>query len=122
MELALAVFNIGAGIGILAVGASVVYLAWRLTPLIAETRALTHDLRRLTRTTEAELRPILDRAREVTRSAEVLTEDAAVQVARLAEMVHVMEDASRRPITVAPHPAEVRSVESTETSDEGWDR
>ena len=122
MELALAVFNIGAGIGILAVGASVAYLAWRLTPLIAETRALTHDLRRLTRTTEAELRPILDRAREVTRSAEVLTEDAAVKVARLAEMVEVMEDASRRPVTAATYPAPVGSVESTETQDEGWDR
>ena len=124
MELALAVFNIGAGIGILAVGASVAYLAWRLTPLIAETRALTHDLRRLTRTTEAELRPILDRAREVTRSAEVLTEDAAVKVARLAEMVEVMEDASqdRRPVTAAAYPAPVGSVESTETQDEGWDR
>ena len=122
MELALAVFNIGAGIGILAVGASVAYLAWRLTPLIAETRALTHDLRRLTRTTEAELRPILDRAREVARSAEVLTEDAAVKVARLAEMVEVMEDASRRPVTAAAYPAPVGSVESTETQDEGWDR
>jgi len=122
VELALAVFNVGAGIGILAVGASVAYLAWRLTPLIAETRALTHDLRRLTRTTEAELRPILDRAREVTRSAEVLTEDAAVKVARLAEMVEVMEEASRHPITVAPHPAAVGSVESTETSEEGWER
>ncbi|MEP7081866.1 MAG: hypothetical protein ABI841_02695 [Chloroflexota bacterium] len=122
MELALAIFNVGAGIGILAVGASVAYLAWRLTPLIAETRALTHDLRRLTRTTEAELRPLLDRAREVTRSAEVLTDDAAVRVARLAEMVEVMEEAARRPITATAHPAAVGSVESTETSEEGWDR
>ncbi|MCA1588095.1 MAG: YtxH domain-containing protein [Chloroflexi bacterium] len=81
MELALGIFNIGAGIGILAVGAAVVYLAWRLTPLVGETRALTWDLRRLTRTTETELRPLLDRARDLTRSDEVLTEDAAVKVA-----------------------------------------
>lgn len=122
MEFALASFNVGAGLGILAVGASVVYLAWRLTPLIAETRALTHDLRRLTRTTEAELRPLLDRAREVTRSAEVLTDDAAVRVARLAETVEILEEAARRPVTATAYPAPVGSVESTETQDEGWDR
>jgi cell division protein FtsB len=122
VELALAIFNVGAGIGILAVGASVAYLAWRLTPLIAETRALTHDLRRLTRTAEAELRPLLDRAGEVTRSAEVLTDDAAVRVARLAEMVDAMEEIARRPFTATAYPAPVGSVESTETQDEGWER
>jgi hypothetical protein len=122
VELALGIFNVGAGIGLLAVGGAVAYLAWRLTPLIRETRALTHDLRRLTRTTETELRPLLDRAREVTRSAEVLTEDAAVRVARLAEMVEVLEEVSRRPITVGAHPGPVGSVESTETPEEGWDR
>jgi hypothetical protein len=122
VELALAIFNAGAGIGLLAVGGAVAYLAWRLTPLIAETRALTHDLRRLTRTTETELRPLLDRAREVTRSAEVLTDDAAVRVARLAEMVEVLEEASRQPITVGAHPGPSGSVESTETPEEGWER
>lgn len=122
MELALAIFNVGAGLGILAVGVSMAYLAWRLTPLVAETRALTHDLRSLTRTTEAELRPLLDRAREVTRSAEVLTDDAAVRVARLAETVEVLEEVARRPLTATAYPAAVGSVESTETQDEGWDR
>ena len=122
MELALAIFNVGAGIGLLAVGASVAYLAWRLTPLIAETRALTHDLRRLTRATEAELRPLLYRAREVTRSAEVLTDDAAVRVARLAEMVDAMEEIARRPFTATAYSAPAGSVESTETQDEGWER
>lgn len=122
MELALAIFNAGAGIGLLAVGGALAYLAWRLTPLIAESRALARDLRRLARTTETELRPLLDRAREVTRSAEVLTDDAAVRVARLAEIVEVLEEVSRRPITVGAHPGRVGSVESTETPDEGWDR
>jgi hypothetical protein len=122
VELALAVFNVGAGIGLLAVGASVAYLAWRLTPLIAETRALTHELRRLTRTAETELRPLVERAGEVTRSAEVLTDDAAIRVARLTELVEVMEGVARSPITAAPHPAAVGSVESTETPEEGWER
>jgi cell division protein FtsB len=122
VELALAIFNVGAGIGILLVGLAVVYLAWRLTPLVAETRALTRDLRRLGRTTEAELRPLLDRARDVTRSAEVLTEDAAVKVARLAEAVDLLDEAARRPVTVGAHPARVGPIESTETPEERWDR
>jgi len=122
VELALAIFNVGAGIGLLAVGAAVAYLAWRLTPLVAETRALTRDLRRLARTTETELLPLLDRAREVTRSAEVLTDDAAVKVARLAEAVDVLDEIARRPVTAAPYPGEVGPIESTETPEERWDR
>lgn len=118
MELALAIFNVGAGIGILAVGGSVAYLAWRMTPLIGETRALTQDLRRLARTTEAELRPLLDRARDATRSAEVLTDDAAVKVARLADAVEILEGIGRRPITAVAHPAAMGSVESTQTPEE----
>jgi hypothetical protein len=122
VELALAIFNVGAGIGILAVGVAVVYLAWRLTPLVAETRALTRDLRRLAHTTETELRPLLDRARDVTRSAEVLTEDAAVKVARLAEAVDLLDEMARRPVTAGAHPAPVGPIESTETPEERWDR
>lgn len=117
MELALTVFNVGAGIGILAVGLAVAYLAWRLTPLIAETRALTSDLRRLTRATEGELRPLLERAREVTRSAEVLAEDAAVRVARLADAADVLEQVTRRPAVAVERRPEPRfgSVESSQT-------
>lgn len=116
MELALTAFNIGAGIGILAVGLAVAYLAWRLTPLIAEARALTSDLRRLARLTEGELRPLLERARETTRSAEVLTEDAAVRVARLAETVDSLDELARRPSVVAGRPEPRHgSVESSQT-------
>jgi len=122
VELALAIFNVGAGIGLLAVGVAVAYLAWRLTPLVAETRALTRDLRRLARTTETELLPLLDRAREVTRSAEVLTDDAAVKVTRLAEAVDVLDEIARRPVTAAPYPGEVGPIESTETPEERWER
>ena len=116
MELALTVFNVGAGIGILAVGLAVAYLAWRLTPLIAETRALTSELRRLTRATEGELRPLLDRARDVTRSAEVLAEDAAVRVARLADAVDALDGVTHRePVAVARPEPRFGSVESSQT-------
>ena len=82
MDVALAIFNIGAGLGVLAVGGALVYLTWQATPLIRETRALTGDLRRLTRATDAELRPILAHARELTSNVEVLSEDVAVKLDR----------------------------------------
>ena len=123
MELALTIFNVGAGVGIALVGAAVAYLAWRLTPLIAETRELTRDLQRLSQVTETELRPLLDRAREVTRSAEVLTDDAAVEVARLTETLNALEDvAGRGPSTLAPHRAAAGSVESAHIQEEQADR
>ena len=34
MDVALAIFNIGAGLGVLAAGGALVYLAWQATPLI----------------------------------------------------------------------------------------
>jgi hypothetical protein len=34
VDIALAIFNIGAGLGVLAAGGALVYLAWRMTPLI----------------------------------------------------------------------------------------
>lgn len=124
MELALTIFNVGAGVGIALVGAAVAYLAWRLTPLVAETRELTRDLRRLAHTTETELGPLIERAREVTRSAEVLTDDAAVKVARLTDAVDALEGAAAQPapITVAAHPASGGSVESVHIQEERANR
>jgi hypothetical protein len=87
MELALAIFNIGVGIGVLTAGTSLAYLAWRTTPLIRESRALTADLRRLARLTDQELRPFLAKAREVGANVEVLSEDAAVKLDRLGHVV-----------------------------------
>lgn len=89
MELALAIFNIGVGIGVLTAGISLAYLAWRTTPLIRESRALTTDLRRLARLTDHELRPILAHAREVSGNVEVLSEDVAVKLDRLG---HILAD------------------------------
>jgi len=83
MDVALAIFNVGAGLGVLAAGGALAYLAWQTTPLIRESRALAADLRRLTRATEQELRPILAHTRELAGNAEVLSEDVAVKLDRL---------------------------------------
>ena len=80
MDVALAIFNIGAGLGVLAAGGALVYLAWQMTPLIRESRALAADLRRLSRQTDDELRPILAHARELTTNVEILSEDVAVRL------------------------------------------
>src|SRR5688572_24107659 len=96
MDLALAIFNIGAGLGVLAAGGALVYLAWQTTPLIKESRALAVDLRRLTRATDSELRPILTHARELTSNVEVLSEDVAVKLDRLNDLMNSLSRASTR--------------------------
>jgi hypothetical protein len=116
MDLALAIFNVGAGIGVLAAGGALVYLAWRTTPLIKEFRALAADLRRLTRLTDSELRPILAHARELTGNVEVLTEDVAVKLDRLGDLMNALQaslDQGR--ITLAPGRHEDWPVESSQT-------
>ena len=122
MDVALVIFNVGAGLGVLAAGAALAYLAWRMTPLIRESRALTADLRRLARTTDHELRPILAHARELAGNAEVLTEDVAVKLDRLNDLMNALQlqlDNGR--LTVAPRRPEVASVESWETREDAAD-
>lgn len=122
MDLALAVFNIGVGLGVLTVGAALAYLAWQATPLIRETRALTGDLRRLARTTDTELRPILAHTRELTSNAEVLSEDVAVKLDRLTDLMNGLQQALERgQLTLAPGRPEARPVESTETREDASD-
>jgi hypothetical protein len=116
MDIALAIFNIGAGLGVLAAGGALVYLAWQATPLIRESRALTQDLRRLTYATDQELRPILSHAREVTSNVEVLSEDAAVKLDRLTDLMNSLQgslDTLQR--STGAGRSEARSVESWET-------
>jgi hypothetical protein len=122
MDVALAIFNIGAGIGVLLAGGALVYLAWHTTPLIKETRALTGDLRRLTRATDAELRPILSHTRELTSNVEVLSEDVAVKLDRLTDLMNGLQSSLERgQLTIAPGRPEVRPVESWETREDGSD-
>ncbi|HUF06931.1 MAG TPA: DUF948 domain-containing protein [Candidatus Binatia bacterium] len=119
MDVALAIFNIGAGLGVLAAGGALVYLAWRMTPLVRDGRALASDLRRLARTTEQELRPILAHARQVTSNVEVLSEDAAVKLDRLTDLLDGLQGslASARPADPPGRP-EPLPVESWETRED----
>jgi len=119
MDLALAIFNIGAGIGVLAAGGALVYLAWQTTPLIKESRALVKDLRRLTTTTGTELQPILIQARELTSNAEVLSEDVAVKLDRLSDIMNSLQlSLETIQITAGPRRAEAAPVESWETRED----
>ena len=122
MDLALAIFNIGAGIGVLAAGGALVYLAWQTTPLIKESRALALDLRRLTRTTDSELRPILAHARELTSNAEVLSEDVAVKLDRLSDLMTTLQTSLERgQLTLAAGRSEGWPVESVQTREDERD-
>lgn len=120
MDVALAIFNIGAGLGVLAAGGALVYLAWQATPLIRESRALTADLRRLAQTADTELRPILAHTRELTGSVEVLSEDVAVKLDRLSDLMSSLQTALETGrVTVAAGRSESGSVESWETREDG---
>src|SRR5918994_4351367 len=119
MDVALAVFNIGAGIGVLATGAALIYLAWQATPLIRESRALAADLRRLTKTADAELRPILATTKELTSNVEVLSEDVAVKLDRLTDIMNALQHGLERgQITVGGGRGERLPVESWETRED----
>jgi hypothetical protein len=122
MDVALAIFNVGAGLGVLAAGGALVYLAWQMTPLIKESRALTTDLRRLTRVADAELRPILANTKELTGNVEVLSEDVAVKLDRLGDLMNALQQGiDRGQITVAAARPERLPVESWETREDASD-
>jgi hypothetical protein len=122
MDVALAIFNVGAGLGVLAAGGALVYLAWQMTPLIKESRALTTDLRRLTRVADAELRPILANTKELTGNVEVLSEDVAVKLDRLGDLMNALQQGiDRGQITVAAARPERLPVESWETREDTSD-
>jgi hypothetical protein len=126
MDLALTIFNIGAGLGVLAAGGALAYLAWQTTPLIKESRALATDLRRLARTTDQELKPILAHTRELTSNVEVLSEDVAVKLDRLSDLMNSLQHSLEGgQLTLATGPtagrAGERPVESWETREDAPD-
>lgn len=122
MDLALAIFNIGAGLGVLAAGGALVYLAWQTTPLIKESRALAVELRRLARTTDQELKPILAHTRELTSNVEVLSEDVAVKLDRLSDLMNSLQHSLERgQLTLAAGRSGERPVESWETREDAPD-
>ena len=119
MDVALAIFNIGAGLGVLAAGGALVYLAWQVTPLVRESRALAADRRRLSRETDDELRPILAQARELTTNVEILSEDVAVKLERFTALMSALEDGLETGrVSVAAGRSEPRPVESWETRED----
>ena len=112
MELALAVFNIGAGLGVLAAGLALSWLAIQAAPLLREMRALASDTRRLAMLADDELRPILASARELTSNVEVLSEDVAVKLDRLTDIMNAMQHSlDTVQITTAPRQPEIRRAE-----------
>ena len=122
MDLALAIFNIGAGLGVLAAGGALVYLAWQTTPLIKESRALAVELRRLARTTDQELKPILAHTRELTSNVEVLSEDVAVKLDRLSDLMNSLQHSLEGgQLTLATRRSGERPVESWETREDAPD-
>ncbi len=122
MDVALVIFNVGAGLGVLAAGGALVYLAWQTTPLIRESRALTADLRRLARVTDQELRPILSHTRELAGNAEVLTEDVAVKLDRLNDLMNSLQfQLETGRLAVGPRRSEPAPVESSETREDEAD-
>jgi hypothetical protein len=122
MDIALAIFNIGAGLGVLAAGGALAYLAWQATPLIRESRALAADLRRLARATDSELRPILANTKELTSNVEVLSEDVAVKLDRLTDVINSLQQGlDTGNLTVASGRPEAVPVESWETREDSSD-
>jgi uncharacterized protein YoxC len=85
------VFNLGVGIGLLLVGAGLLLLAVATLPLVREMRALIGDARRLSALAEEELRPILAHGRELAANLEVLTEDVAVKLDRLNDLMNALQ-------------------------------
>jgi hypothetical protein len=80
MDLALTIFRIGVGVGVLLVGIGLLIAVLSLRPLVRDTRSLARDVQRLSRLAEEQVPELLARARTVAANAEVLTEDVAVRL------------------------------------------
>jgi uncharacterized protein YoxC len=88
MELVSAIFNVGVGLGILLIGAALLVLVVSSIPLLRESRLLARETRQLVGVADAELRPTLVHARDLVANAEVLTEDVAVKLDRLTDLMN----------------------------------
>ncbi len=121
MDLVTAVFNVGVGIGVLLVGGALVYLAVQTAPLLHESRALAADARRLTRLAEEEARPILAHSRELAANAEVLSEDVAVKLDRLNDLMNALQHTLETvTVTAAPGRVAIGSVESVHPREDDY--
>lgn len=87
MDVVVVIFNLGVGLGVLLIGVAVVVLAVSLLPLLRDARGLVGDARRLVQATDHELRPTIGHARELVSNVEVLSEDVAVKLDRLNDLM-----------------------------------
>ena len=114
MELVTVVFNVGVGLGVLLAGAALLVLVISSLSLLNETRALTRESRRVVGLAERELQPILGHARELAANAEVLSEDVAVKLDRLNDLMNTLQQTLESvQVTAVPRRAGIGSVEST---------
>jgi uncharacterized protein YoxC len=88
VELVTAIFNVGVGLGVLLIGFALAALALASLPLVRESQALARETRQLLGTADAELKPTLAHARDLVANAEVLTEDVAVKLDRLSDLMN----------------------------------
>ncbi len=87
MDLVVTIFNVGVGLGVLLIGVAAMVLAISLLPLLRDARGLVADSRRLVTAADAELRPTIGHARELVSNVEVLSEDVAVKLDRLSDLM-----------------------------------
>lgn len=113
MELVTIIFEVGVGIGAVLIGVAALVFAVAALPLLRETRALAADSRRVAAVAEHELQPLLSHAREVAENAEVLSEDVAVKLDRLNDLMNALQHTLESVrITAAPGRVAFGSIES----------
>jgi uncharacterized protein YoxC len=121
MELVSAIFNVGVGVGVLLVGAAVLYLVIQATPLLRESRALASDARRLARLAEEEARPILAHSRELAANAEILSDDVAVKLDRLNDLMNALQHTLETvTVTTSPGRVAIGPVESIHSREDEY--
>ncbi|MFN2483994.1 MAG: hypothetical protein ABR509_03545 [Candidatus Limnocylindria bacterium] len=83
MDVASFVYSAGVGIGLLLIGVAALVLVVASLPLLRESRRLVTDARRLAALADSELRPTLERLREVAARLEALSGEAPARLDRL---------------------------------------
>lgn len=119
MDLVSVIFNVGVGLGVLLAGAALLLLVLNALPLLAETRGLSKDSRRVVALVEREMQPILAHSRELAANAEVLSEDVAVKLDRLNDLMNALQQTLESvQITAVPRRGGIGSVESSDARED----
>jgi uncharacterized protein YoxC len=119
VELVSVIFNVGVGLGILLAGAALLLLVISTLPLLNETRGLAKESRRFVTLAERELQPILTHSRELAANAEVLSEDVAVKLDRLNDLMNALQRTLESvQVTAVPRRAGIGPVESADARED----